>query len=144
MTDTIMVGIDGTEDCRPAVEFAVSRAKSSNAKLVIAFVIEWSPYTFNTPEENEERHKRREEELQVAHERVLGPMLKSLESEGINTAGIVRHGHVAEVLVRIGKEQSVSEIVVGRIGHSTISSLLFGSVAAKLIQIADVPVTIVP
>ena len=107
-------------------------------------MIEWSPYTFNTPEENEERHKRREEELTTAHERVLDPMMNSLESEGIETAGIVRHGHVADVLLQIGKEQNAGEIIVGRIGQTTISSLLFGSVAAKLIQLADVPVVVIP
>ncbi len=144
MAETIMVGIDGSESSRRAVKFAVSRAKSDNARLLLAYVIEWSPYTFNTPEENEERHKRRKEELQTAHERVLDPILKSLESEGIETVGVVRYGHAADVLLRVGKEQNVSQIIAGRIGHKTISSLLFGSVAAKLIQLADVPVTIVP
>ena len=144
MTDTILVGIDGSESSRRAIECAVSRAKSSHAGLVLAYVIEWSPYTFNTPEENEERHKRRMEEIQTVHERVLDPVLKSLETEAINTTGIVRHGNVAEVLLRIGKEQGANQIVVGRIGHTTISSIIFGSVAAKLIQLADVPVTVVP
>ncbi len=144
MADTIMVGIDGSESSRHAVKFAVSQAKSSNAALVLAYVIEWSPYTFNTPEENEERHKRRKEELQTAHERVLDPILKSFESEGIKTVGVVRHGNVADVLLQIGKEHSVGQIIVGKIGHATISSLIFGSAAAKLIQLADVPVTVVP
>ncbi len=144
MADTIMVGIDGSEDSRRAVEFAVAQARPVNARLVVAFVIEWSPYTFNTPEENEIRHKRREEELQTAHERVLDPMLKSLESAGVETAGIVRHGGVADMLLRIGKEQNAKRIVVGRSGRQTVSSMIFGSVAAKLIQLADVPVTIVP
>ncbi len=139
-----MVGIDGSESSRRAVEYAVSQAKSSNARLVLTYVIEWSPYTFNTPEENEERHKRREEELETAHERVLDPMMKSLESEGIKAAGFVRHGQVANVLLKIGKEQNAGQIIVGRTGESTISSLLFGSVTAKLIQLADVPVIIVP
>ena len=148
MANTIMVGIDGSEDSRRAVKFAASQAKSSNARLVLAYVIEWSPYTFNTPEENEERHQRREEELKTAHKRVLDPEVKSLESQGIKAAGVVRHGHVADVLLQLGKEQSVNQIVVGRIGHATVSSLgmtlVFGSVAAKLIQLAEVPVTVVP
>ncbi len=145
MVATIMVGIDGSKDCcSRAVEFAVSRAKFNNARLVVAYVIEWSPYTFNTPEENEERHQNREKEIQTAHERVLDPMLKSLESEGVETVGVVRHGQVADALVKIGGEQGADHIVVGRVGHSAVSYLLFGSVAAKLIQISDVPVTIVP
>lgn len=144
MTDKILVGIDGSQDSRRAVEYGIAQAKSNKAQLVIAFVIEWSQYTFNTPEENEQRHNRREEEIQTAHERVLGPMLESLASEGLKITGVVRHGQVADVLLQIAKEQGADQIVVGRIGQRSITSLIFGSVVSKLIQLTHIPVTIVP
>jgi nucleotide-binding universal stress UspA family protein len=144
MTDAILIGIDGSKAGEHAVSFAVSQAKSGNKRLVLGYVVEWSPYTFNTPEENEQRHLRRKEEIKNAEERVLNPLLKSLESEGVKALGVVRHGQVADVLLQIAKEQNAGQIVVGRIGHSGIKSLLFGSVATKLIQLAHIPVTIVP
>jgi nucleotide-binding universal stress UspA family protein len=144
MTDTILIGIDGSKAGEHAVNFAVSLATSANTSLVLAYVVEWSPYTFNTPEENEQRHLRRKEEIKTARERVLDPVLKSLESQGIKALGVVRHGQVADVLLQIAKENGAGHIVVGRIGHSGIKSLLFGSVAAKLSQLAHIPVTIVP
>ena len=144
MTDTILIGIDGSKASENAVSFAVSQAKSGNSRLVVCYVVEWSPYTFNTPEENEQRHMRRKEEIKNAKERVLNPILKSIESEGVKALGVVRHGQVADVLLQLSKEQDVGQIVVGRIGHSGIKSLLFGSVATKLMQLAHIPVTIVP
>ncbi|MFZ1955131.1 MAG: universal stress protein [Desulfobacterales bacterium] len=144
MTDTILIGIDGSKASEHAVSFAVSQAKSGNSRLVVCYVVEWSPYTFNTPEENEQRHMRRKEEIKNAKERVLNPILKSIESEGVKALGVVRHGQVADVLLQLSKEQDAGQIVVGRIGHSGIKSLLFGSVATKLIQLAHIPVTIVP
>ncbi len=144
MTDTILVGIDGSQDSRRAVEYGIARAKQSKAQLVLAYVIEWSPYTFNTPEENEQRHKRREEEIQTVHERVLEPMLKSFASEGLKITGIVRHGQVADALLQIAREQGAGLIVVGRIGEKSISSWIFGSVVSKLVQLTHIPVTIVP
>ena len=144
MADTILIGIDGSKASEHAVDFAVSQAKSGNTRLVLGYVVEWSPYTFNTPEENEQRHLRRKEEIQTAEERVLNPILRSLESKGVKTLGIVRHGQVANVLLQVAKEQGAEQIIVGRIGHSGIKSLLFGSVATKLIQLAPIPVTIVP
>ncbi len=144
MTDTILVGIDGSQDSRRAVEFGIAQAKLNKARLVLAYVIEWSQYTFNTPEENEQRHKRREEEIQTVYERVLDPMLESLASEGVETAGVVRHGQVADALLQIGKERGAGLIVVGRIGQKGITSLIFGSVVSKLIQLTHIPVTIVP
>ncbi len=144
MTDTILVGIDGSQESRRAVDFGIAQAKLNKAQLVLAYVIEWSQYTFNTPEENEQRHKRREEELKTVHERVMEPMLKSISSEGLETTGVVRHGQVADALIQIGRERGAGQIVVGRIGQKGVTSLIFGSVVSKLIQLTRIPVTVVP
>jgi len=144
MNETIVVGIDGTEENRRAIDYAIQKAKRSNAKLVLAYVIKWSPYTFNTPEENEARHKRREEEIKIVQERVVDPLLESLASEGLDIAGVVHHGQVAESLMYIAKKYAAAEIVVGRIGKKNVKTFIFGSVVARLIQITTIPVTIVP
>ena len=51
MPDTLLVGVDGSDGGARAVNFAAKHAKDSKAKLVVAYVIEWSPYSFNTPQE---------------------------------------------------------------------------------------------
>ncbi|RUM40232.1 MAG: universal stress protein [Desulfobulbus sp.] len=144
MSDTILVGIDGSEASRRAVEYASTYTKMVNARLVLAYIIEWSPYAFQTAEENEKRHMRREEEIQTAQERVLDPMLKSLASEGVVVEGVVRHGQVADALLYIAKKQSANLIIVGRIGQKNIKTVIFGSVVSKLIQLSHLPVTVVP
>ena len=144
MSDTILVGVDGTEENRRAIDYAIKEAKRSKAKLILAYVIKWSPYTFQTAEENERRHKRKVEDLQFVHERVLDPMLESLASEGLEITGLVRHGQVADSLIYLAKKHDATEIVVGRIGESGLKTLVFGSVVAKLIQLSHIPVTIVP
>lgn len=144
MTDTFLVGIDGSEPGQRAVDFAAARAKAGDAKLVVVYVIEWSPYTFNTPEENEVRHKRREEEIDRAKGQVLDPLMASLKSGGTDAEGIVRHGHAAEVLSSLAGETGACQIFIGRRGLSRVQSLLFGSVAGTLVQISPVPVTVVP
>ncbi|MGB5748531.1 MAG: universal stress protein [Desulfobacterales bacterium] len=144
MSETILVGIDGTEENRRAIDYAVNWAKKSKAKMILAYVIKWSPYTFQTAEENERRHKRKEEDIQFVQERVLDPMLESLASEGLEITGVVRHGQVADSLIYIAKKQGATDIVVGRIGEKSVKTLMFGSVVAKLIQLSHIPVTIVP
>jgi nucleotide-binding universal stress UspA family protein len=144
MSETILVGIDGTEENRRAIDYAVNWAKNSKAKLILAYVIKWSPYTFQTAEENERRHKRKVEDIQFVQERVLDPMLESLASEGLEITGVVRHGQVADSLLYIAKKHGATDIVVGRIGESGLKTLIFGSVVAKLIQLSHIPVTIVP
>ncbi len=71
-------------------------------------------------------------------------MLESLASEGLDITGVVRHGQVADSLIYIAKKHNATEIVVGRIGESSVKTLIFGSVVAKLIQLTHIPVTIVP
>jgi len=144
MSETILVGIDGTEENRRAIDYAVNWAKKSKAKMILAYVIKWSPYSFQTAEENERRHKRKVEDIQFVQERVLDPMLESLASEGLEITGVVRHGQVADSLIYIAKKQGATEIVVGRIGEKSVKTLMFGSVVAKLIQLSHIPVTIVP
>jgi nucleotide-binding universal stress UspA family protein len=144
MSDSFLIGVDGSAGSRRAVEFAAAHARAAGARVVAAHVIEWSPFTFNTPEENEQRHRRREEELARAHSQVLDPLVSELRAGGLEAEGVVRHGHAAEVLAGLAQELGVSQVFVGRRGHSTIANLLFGSVAGTLVQVAPVPVTVVP
>lgn len=144
MTDTLLVGADGSDGGVRAVEFAARRAKDGNARLIVAYVIEWSPYTFNTPEENEQRHRRREEEISRAESEVLKPLVDSLTKDGLNAEGVVRHGHAAEVLSALATESNASQIFIGRRGLSKMKAMLFGSVAGSLVQISPVPVTVIP
>lgn len=144
MSNKIAVGYDGSESSAGALEFAVSLAKASGAELVIAHVLEWSPYTFLTPTEIEERHKRRREELERAEKALLAPVVEKLAGSGVQVKTALKYGHIAETLNKIAQEEGVGQIVIGRNGHSQLSSRLFGSVAGSLAQAAAVPVTIVP
>ena len=144
MSRKIVVGFDGSQASRRALDFAVSRAKAMGDSIVVAHVLEWSPYSFLTPTELEERHKRRNEELARAEEAVIRPVLKSVEDAGVPVSSVMRYGHIAETLCRIAEDEDAALIFIGRMGASGISSRLFGSVAGTLAQIAPVPVTIVP
>ncbi len=144
MSGTLLVGTDGSDGGGRALAYAAEQAKKTGAELVIAYVIEWSPYTFSTPSENEVRHKRREEEIERAQADVIDPLVEKYSEQGVDVRGVVRHGHAAEVLDALGNELQVQGIYVGRRGSSRLAALLFGSVTASLVQIADCPVTVVP
>ena len=145
MTVKIVVGVDGEGTGDRALDYAKELAGAiGDCELLVVYVIEWSPYSFNTPEENEQRHKRREEEIASAQASVIEPTLASLKEAGVAAEGVVRHGNVADVLIEIAAQRNAVQIVVGRVGASGLKSLIFGSVTSKLVQVADVPVTVVP
>ena len=144
MSETIVVGLDGHASGERALEYGMRQAKQiKNCDLIVAYVIEWSPYSFQTVEENAERHKRREEEISTVLERVINPALESLKKAGFNAAGVVRHGDVADTLNSIANEKEAAQIVVGRSSEGGFSKRIFGSSTTNLVMSADVPVTVV-
>ena len=144
MRNTYLVAVEGSEGSRRAVAHAIERAKASGADLLLVHVIDWSPYSFHTPEELSARHKRREEELTRAKDMILAPIAKMVDDAGIAASTEIRHGKGAETLAAMAKEHDVAQIIAGRSGESGVSSLLFGSTSSKLVQISSVPVLIVP
>ena len=119
VNDVYVVGFDDTEQAHRAVDYAANRAKKSGASLHLVFVLEWSPYSFHTPEELAERHKRREEELDRANN-LVHPVIQKL------------------------KEKGAAQLIIGRTGGSSIAQRLLGGVAITLAQVSPVPLTIVP
>jgi nucleotide-binding universal stress UspA family protein len=144
MPTKYVVACDGSSASGRAVKAAVEQAKLTGASLLLVHVLEWSPYSFLTPEELEERHKRRSEELKRAQAALVDPLIASLTSEGVEASAIIRYGHVTQTLAEIAEKEGAAQIFIGRTGQSTLSKMVFGSVAASMAQIAPVPCTIVP
>ena len=144
MQKTILLAVDGSGGSDNALSYVLETVDPTSAAIILAYVIEWSPYSFNTPEENAERHQRRESEIARANESVIIPVKQQLEERGFQVTDLVRHGPPAETLIRLAHDHHVTEIVFGRRGQSGIKSLLFGSVASNLIQTSDVPIVVVP
>ena len=65
MTTKLVIGLDGHSSGGRALTYATQLASLiGECELLVVYVIEWSPYSFQTPEENAERHKRREKKSQ--------------------------------------------------------------------------------
>ena len=124
---TIVVGLDGSDAGARALEFAKAQAKQAgDCTIAICYVIEWSPFSFQTAEENEQRHKRREEELSQARERVLDPAVAETKAAGHKVEGIIKHGDVADILDDVAKSHNASQIT------------------GRLVAASSAPVTIIP
>ena len=141
---TLVVGVDGSEAGERAARFAGRIAAEREAAVVIAYIVPWSPYAVQTAEENEQRHVTKQQETDAARNGIVDPLVAKLAEEGVQVEGLVRHGHPAETLCDLARERGAVHVIVGRRGQSKVRSLLFGSTPGNLIQIADVPVTVVP
>jgi nucleotide-binding universal stress UspA family protein len=140
----LIVGLDGSPGGEQAVAHARRMIAQDGGLLRLVYVIEWSPFTFQTPEENAQRHKRREQEISIANERVLAPAIERLRQEGVAAEGVVRHGDAADILEQEAERAGAEGVVIARSSASGLRSRIFGSVAANLVMHASVPVTVVP
>lgn len=144
MSAKFIIGLDGSGSGSRAVEFAKGLASLiGDCELVLIHVVEWSPYSFQTPEENEQRHNRKQEETAAALARVIDPAVAALKAEGFKASGMVKHGDVADLLSKTAVEQSASQIIVARSSEGGFVQRLFGSSTVSLVMTSDVPVTVV-
>lgn len=144
MSHKIVVGYDGSDSAKAALAFATGLARALGGSIVVAHVLEWSPYSFLTPTELEERHKRRGEELARAEAAILAPAVEGLKDSGLEIETSLKYGNIGATLGDIAKATGANQIVIGRNGEPGLTSRVFGSVAISLAQGAPVPVTIVP
>jgi nucleotide-binding universal stress UspA family protein len=141
---TFMVGVDGSEGAKRAAAFAAKRARAEGARLVVAHIVDWSPYEFLTPEELSERPVEMKEEIEEAMAGILRPLEAEIGGEGLELELVVKHGHPSERLCEYAERQQVDQVFTGRRGRSRMRSLLFGSVSGSLVQMCPVPITVVP
>lgn len=142
----MVVGIDGSESSRRAVAYAAERAHHAGATLLVVHVIPWSPYSFNTPGDNEQRPARKQAELAAATEQIVGPAVAAVGALTPDVAvdSVVRHGDPVDLLIELAGSHGAEAIVVGRTGDSRLRQAIFGSTPAHLVQVSPVPVTVVP
>lgn len=140
----IMIGVDRSEQSRRAVEFAVDRALERSGSIVIVHVIPWSPFSFNTPSENEHRRTQKAAEIAAATEQIMDPLAAMIGESGVPFEVVVTHGDPVDSIIRIVGERKTDHIVLGRTGDSRVRQAIFGSTPAHLVQEAPVPVTVVP
>lgn len=145
MSYDVVVGVDTSDASRRAVQFACKLQSSDLVgPMLLVHVVPWSPFSFNTPQENEQRHAQRKAEVQAALEQVLQPMQQVAEEAGGSADIRVRHGDPVEVIEDIARTESARLLIVGRTGDTGIRQRLFGGLPAHLVQSCGIPVVVVP
>ncbi len=145
----ILVGVDGSESALRAVDYAAKLAVGTNAGLVLLSV---SSLPFILDDElkayahAEHLYKDdlprllvdpRPPALETARVRATAMGAKRIETIAVG-------GDPASEIISAAGRSGADLIVVGRRGMGSVSRLIFGSVAQKIVQLADQPVTVVP
>jgi len=84
-----------------------------------------------------------QEAASQASDRALKEAVGKAQAAGIAFKSIVRTGQTAEAIAQAAHDEGVGHIVMGTRGLGSIQGLLLGSVAMKLIHLAEVPLTLI-
>ena len=145
MYKNILVAIDDSETSRCALAEAKHIAKTSQAKLYIAHVVDEVLL-------NMHGHAMLDmgsadsavSNLRRAGQALLDKALK--DAAGIDTEAILletQKRRVSETIAEKARELSIDLIIIGRHGQRGLATLLLGSVAEQLAKISDASVLLV-
>lgn len=136
----ILVPVDGSEACLRALKHAIDMAHApGNLKIVLVNVQQtlerW--YTGGLLNKEALAHLKELGEADAKEARVL------VDAAGLTYELMVLFGQPGEVIARVAKEQACIGIVMGTRGLSDLDNIFLGSTAHKVIQLSEVPVTLV-
>ncbi|CAB3705091.1 MULTISPECIES: universal stress protein [Achromobacter] len=66
-----------------------------------------------------------------------------LDTTGTDYTSHIEFGHAATEIAGYARDQGCARIVMGTRGHGNLVNILIGSVANQVLQLSDVPVTLV-
>jgi len=138
----ILLGYDGSQSSKKALDKAIKLSKTLNAELHIVGVIrpfEFAAIDYIPPEEIE----RYEEEELKKEEVILKEAIEIAKENGVNAIFRVMEGEPAEELMTYADENGCDLIVVGKRGKGGFKKLLLGSTAGNLVKYANQSVLVV-
>ncbi|MDQ1362699.1 MAG: hypothetical protein QG652_559 [Pseudomonadota bacterium] len=141
MSFKILLPVDGSEGSCRAARYVAG---------LIALANDLEVHLVNVQSSGDDWRVRRvlkPEEL-VAMEKEWGeaamePAQKILQAAGVKCIEHMVQGDVPQTIARLARELGCNQIVMGTRGQSSLSGLLMGSVATKVLHLAEVPVTLV-
>jgi nucleotide-binding universal stress UspA family protein len=124
----ILVGYDGSDASRKALDLAVTHAKAFNGQIVIVASMDKG----SAAEQDDIKNKEAE----------LASVKKELEQQGpaCETHLLIRGMSPGEDLVKYAQEKGIDEIILSIQRTSKVGKLVFGSTAQYVILNATCPV----
>jgi nucleotide-binding universal stress UspA family protein len=136
MYKKIIVGMDGSQGAENALPFAIDMAERDGASIVLAHVEEATigkgggPLRVDEPEIEAALHKQADELTD-----------RGIDARVVTAKVIV--GGAAPAIVQVAEDEGADLIVVGSRGRSGLAGIVLGSVAHRLLHLANQAVLVV-
>jgi nucleotide-binding universal stress UspA family protein len=139
MFERILVPFDGSDNSKKALQVAIDLASKYDSRLYIIEVVNetifYSVGILPPLKELESMDRKAKEDVKFA--------VTEAERVGVRAVGETLEGDPAQAILDYVDKNSISLIVMGSRGLSTVKRVFLGSVSSRVVQEARVPVLIV-
>ncbi|MHA1861572.1 MAG: universal stress protein [Candidatus Ranarchaeia archaeon] len=143
MFPKILIGFDGSEPAKKALDLSLKLANAFGSELTLASIVEQfiipSQEGFVLPAIDIMQKARLE--IQKLVKKTLENIKK--EHPNLKVHGMIKEGRPSDTLVKIAKEEKFDLIVLGHCGHGGLRERLLGSTTHYISNHASCPVLIV-
>jgi nucleotide-binding universal stress UspA family protein len=135
----VLIPVDGSANSLRAVKFVIRKASLYSEPLELHLLNVQHPFpgTIQGVHELAERHHHDEGIKALAKAR------KALDAAGLKYLYHISIGDSGEVIAHFAREKKIEQVVMGTRGLGSVTNMLLGSVANKVLHLVDVPVLLV-
>jgi nucleotide-binding universal stress UspA family protein len=140
-TRKIVVGVDGSDAGKGAVEWTARHAKALSSQVVAVYALDLPvalPDPYAIPFYLDDKWRAG---IQSEFE---NKWCRPLKSAGVKYRTLIQDGRPATVLLDVAEREKAELIVVGRRGRGEVAELLLGSVSHEVALHSKRPVVLVP
>lgn len=138
----VLLPVDGSECSGRAVDFVINKMHAREGQVEVHVLTVHAPIPYaravSVIGSDKVNQYYQEEGAQT-----LKPSCDKFDAAKIACIQHVIVGDPAQAIVRYAKEKHIDQIVIGTHGRGNIGNLVLGSVASKVVHLADVPVLLV-
>ena len=143
MYDRILLPTDMSAGVDQAIEHAIDAAQRYDAELHVLYVVDADAYSSYPGDEYVHEFEGLETALEQAGEEAIEEIIAETDEAGVETVTAIRHGVPHEEILEYIGEGDVDLTVIGSKNRSGEYRRLLGSVADRVVNMAEGPVTVV-
>jgi nucleotide-binding universal stress UspA family protein len=136
----ILIPVDGSPASLRALDFAIEMVRQNPGTSLLLLNVQ----TISSSEASSAAMGSDWQDIaSQASSRALEQAVKKCEDGSIRFSALVKTGLVAEAIAQVARDEGINHIVMGTRGLGSIQGLLLGSVAMKVVHLAEVPITLI-
>lgn len=143
MYQKILVPLDGSKRAEAILSHVEHLVKSNNAKAILLKVEEETILLGCDEVIDVDKYRKKYEDRIERSKAYLETLKNTFSEKGIDTVTRIAYGSVVRAILNVASETNSNLIALATHGFGGLAKVSYGSVAAGLLQAADIPILLI-